>query len=134
MKKILLLFILFYNYCFAQKVHTSFLYPFELKADQKKSFDSIKAIWNETVYVPFSKKNKIDTRDCYKCGAFYMEVNFVIDKEGKLTYSIGTAKQCLKNMPLKTKNLLIQYFLKIVFPYNLKNLKIMDRLGLLAKC
>jgi hypothetical protein len=63
-----------------------------------------------------------------------MEVDFVIDKEGKLTYSIGTAKQCLKNMPLKTKSFLIQYFLKIVFPSNLKNLKIMDRLGLLAKC
>lgn len=134
MKLLLIMGLLFFYQTFAQKIGTTYLYPFQLKADQQKSWDSIKVIWNETVYVPFTKKNKIDTRDCYKCGAFYMEIDVAIDKEGKFTYSIGTAKQCQKNMLLKTKNILIQYFLKIVFPPNLRNLKIIDRLGLLAKC
>jgi hypothetical protein len=134
MRKQLFSLLFFCQAAFAQNTDTAFLYPSALQPEQQKAWDSIKSIWQKTVYQKVEKKNKINITDCYQCGAFYVDAEISIDSTGKLTYDVVAAKKCFANMSLKMENELMRYFLQLIFPKHCRNIKIRDRLGWLLKC
>lgn len=135
MKKILLfLFIINASLMFSQEPTSNYKYIFELEKTQQSAWKFIENNWYKKIYYPYIKKNKIILSDCSLCGELFIDLEATINTDGKMTIDAFTAKKCYKKMANQLVEYLTQYFLSIIFPENLRNLKIQNRLGIIYKC
>ncbi len=135
MKPIIIVIVLFaVGKTFSQNSNSEFLYPFQLKKVQQKSWEKIQTNWLNTVYMKYVEKAKIKISDCASCGDLYIDIEATINNNGKFIYEATSAKKCGKPMTPKLEKFLMHYFVIKTFPKQLHNQKIKTRLGFLLKC
>jgi hypothetical protein len=125
---------LLFNLGFSQEPNSEYKYIFELSKSQQTSFKIIEKKWFDKVFIPYNSKMKVKISDCRKCGDLYVDLGGKIDQNGKFITDTKYGKKCGIEMNPKLYKYFTIYFDEIVFPENLRNLKIQHRFGVVYKC
>ncbi len=107
---------------------------YELKGNQYKDWNTIYSTWLNSEFKQILKKYNLRL-NCGSCVSVYIDVIFTIDCNGKVNdYTITKDNICGNKATQEQIKSFMKYFKLIVFPDNLRNIRIKTKLGNGLKC
>lgn len=106
----------------------------QLSDQQLADWKSVQNVFYNTDYDKVKDENKISL-NCKSCNAFYADVVFKINKNGKLEYyKLISSSACGRPFTQAQESRIMKMFYKFEYPASLRNTTFKVRLGSALKC